>query len=215
MRPSAEQSHLRYPLTRLLGHGGNVRVLRVLLSYGAPMSVSQLAAETGLTPQGVRLVLDGLVAQQLVAVHGQGRTRMYAIATEHPFHDSLKHLFAAEKSRWDTVMQQLRRALAADRRVTAAWLYGSVARGTDGPASDIDVAISVDRNPAQVASALRDSLRPLEDRMRVSVSVVALSEAALRTRAGRWRAELLRDARPLKGAPLDRHSAQRRGTRAG
>jgi uncharacterized protein len=43
-----------------------------------------------------------------------------------------------------TLTDQLRAALARDDRVLAAYLFGSHARGTAGPHSDIDVAVLVD-----------------------------------------------------------------------
>jgi predicted nucleotidyltransferase len=79
--------------------------------------------------------------------------------------------------------------------------YGSVARGEDGPASDIDLALVVQGVPGEVAEAVRDRLRPLEDELRVTFSVVALSRADVRERTGNdtwWRA-LARDAKVLKG----------------
>lgn len=37
MRTSAAHSHLRLPLTRMLDNGGNVRVLRALMTRGSPL----------------------------------------------------------------------------------------------------------------------------------------------------------------------------------
>lgn len=39
------------------------------------------------------------------------------------------------------IIEALRERLAAEAAIVSAWLFGSVARGTDGPGSDIDVAI--------------------------------------------------------------------------
>jgi predicted ArsR family transcriptional regulator len=64
--PSQTQSHLRHPLTALLGSVGHVRVLRALASDRVPQSAPQLAAAAGLTPQGTRGVLDVLARQRLV-----------------------------------------------------------------------------------------------------------------------------------------------------
>lgn len=201
MRRSSAQSHLRYPLTRLLGNGGNVRVLRALSEYGAPLSAVQLAREAGLTPQGVRHVLDGLVGQGVVSVLGQGRSRLYAIESAHSLAPVLKALFAEERTRWEGLLKRVREGLSALEQVTAAWLYGSVARGEDDPASDIDLALVVQGEPGEVAEAVRERLRALEDELRVTFSVVTLSRADVLGRAEKepWWRELARDAKVLKG----------------
>jgi len=42
---------------------------------------------------------------------------------------------------------KLSRLLDADPRVEAAWLFGSVARGDDGPTSDLDVGVLLGEAP--------------------------------------------------------------------
>ena len=212
MRRSRPQSHLRYPLTRLLGHGGNVRVLRALSAYAAPLSAAQLARDAGLTPQGVRLVLDELVGQGAVAALGQGRSRLYSIDSAHPLAPVLKALFAAEHGRWEGLLARLREGLNAFEQVDAAWLYGSVARGADGPASDVDLALVVHGAAGEAAEAVRERLRPLEDELRVAFSVVALSHADVLERATNdpWWSELERDAKVLKGGTPESVAARLR-----
>lgn len=64
--PSQTQSHLRHPLTALLGSVGHVRVLRTLATDRVPQSAAQLALAAGRTPQGTRGVLHVLDRQRLV-----------------------------------------------------------------------------------------------------------------------------------------------------
>ena len=118
------QSHLRFPLTRLLGSNGNIRVLRALLAYGAPLSTVQLARDTGLTRQGVLLVVEGLVGQGLVTVFGQPRSQLFSVVQEHPFAAALKAIFEQERNLWDALQQTLRDSLQAHPAVRSAWLYG-------------------------------------------------------------------------------------------
>ena len=114
---SQTQSHLRYPLTSILGSAGNVRILRALAARSAPQSAPQLAGAVGLTPQGARLVLDALARQRLVIIHGSGRTQLYALNTAHPFAGALSALFQAEQRRWDAILESIREVLARhDRR---------------------------------------------------------------------------------------------------
>jgi predicted nucleotidyltransferase len=176
-------------------------VLRALAAFATPLGAPQLARDAGLTPQGVRLVLDELVGQGVVSAFGQGRTRLYALDAAHPLVPGLKALFAAERARWERLLARLRELLGAAEDVEAAWLYGSVARGEDGPASDIDLALVARGAPGEAAEAVRERLRPLEDELRVTFSVVGLSPADVLERAAQdpWWSEVVRDARVLKG----------------
>lgn len=199
-----EQSYLRYPLTRLLGNGGNIRVLRVLAAFGAPLSAAQLARDSGLTPQGTRFVLEGLSAQGVVTVLGMSRSQVFALNPRHPFADSLKDMFSKESERWDVINRGLREVLRSQRGVRSAWLYGSVARGEDEPGSDIDVACVTEGESPDVVLAVRETLHTLEERFEVRISAVALTPTDV-TRmipdAGWW-AEVSQ-AKVLKGvAPM-------------
>lgn len=209
--PSQTQSHLRHPLTTLLGSAGHVRVLRVLATDRAPQSAPQLAATAGLTPQGTRGVLEAMTRQRLVKAHGSGRMQLYELNTGHPLAPSLAALFQAEQQRWDGLMGSIRDVLERHGAVTAAWLYGSVARGEDAPDSDMDIALVV-RSQA-VADQVREAFMPLEDAQQIRISLTALTtkDLAALPDDDPWWANVVRDGRVLKGAAPDQ--ARRRLTR--
>ena len=196
--PSGTQSHLRFPLTRLFGSPGNVRVLRAL-SDGLPWSVTQITKSAGLSPQGARLVLEVLVTQGVVAAKGSARTKLFELASGHTFHQPILDLFKAEYTAWESLVARLQGQLAGMAGVHAAWLYGSVARGEDTPASDIDLALLV--ATPQVADEIRNELMTLEDASNVHVSIAALTAEELNALhdGDKWWTEVVRDARVLKG----------------
>jgi hypothetical protein len=77
--------------------------------------------------------------------------------------------------------------------VVAVYLFGSVARGTAGPGSDVDVAVLFARNPPALLAGPRFTLEgDLERALGRSVDLVVLNDAPvdLRTR-------VLRDGRLL------------------
>ena len=197
-KPSGQQSHIRYPLTRLFGSPGNVRVLRVLAD-GLASSATQIASAAGLTPQGARLVLDVLAAQGIVAIKGSARTQLFELAAVHPFRHPIFELFKAERAVWEDLVARLRERLKKRVGVQAAWLYGSVARGEDTPASDVDVALLV--SSPDVGDKVRVDLMLVEDELSVRVSVTALTsrELAALQDGDKWWSEVVRDARALKG----------------
>jgi predicted nucleotidyltransferase len=196
--PSTRQSHRRFPLTRLLGDTGNLRVLRALVTYDGPQSSAQLAQESGLTLAGARKVLENLIAQGVVQVLGGGRTRLYQGAISHPLLAELKSVFAHEQTQWQGFLSRLRELFRSDAGVQAAWLYGSVARGEDTPDSDVDIAVLVKTEAA--GKRMRQALRDLEPSPHAHLSVITITVDSLPTVKRRaWWSAVLREARTLKG----------------
>ncbi len=214
--PQLHQSHVRFPLSALLGNSGHVRILRALLSYDGPLSTAQLAHQTGLSREAVRLVLDRLVAQGAVKALGTPRSRLFAAVETGPFVSALKPLFASERAQWEALCASLRDILDALPEVRSAWLYGSVARREDTPESDLDLAAVLSNRGAE--TRLRDELEMLGERFGVLVSLVALTAEDIRSRPGQdpWWTGLERDAQILKGlSPVQeraRANERRRGS---
>lgn len=210
MRTSARQSHLRFPLTRLLASAGHVRVLRALLAYGAPLSVAQLAADSRLTTRGTRFVLDSLVSQGMVSVLGQPRSQLYTVAARHPLAAALKALFDQEGALWVALQDALREGLASQKDIRSAWLYGSVARGEDEPRSDVDVVLVLNDGSLEAAHRVRDAVQALGDRLNVHFSAVVLTSAELAhlPEDDPWWSNVRRDAKVLKGGSPGHQPAQ-------
>ncbi|MDP1692062.1 MAG: nucleotidyltransferase domain-containing protein [Burkholderiaceae bacterium] len=197
-------------MNRLLGNGGHIRVLRALMAYGAPLGAAQLAADAGLTPQGTRLVLNSLVSQGLISVLGQPRSQVFSLQAQHPLAAALTTLFEQERARWQGLQEALRDGLATQRDVRSAWLYGSVARGEDGPSSDVDIVLVVSREEPGVTDGVREAIQALGDQLQVHFSVVLLTPAdvAKLAPADRWWTEVKRDAKVLKGVSPDQEAAR-------
>jgi len=184
-----------------------VRVLRAMLLYGAPLSASQLAQDTGLTPQGVRLTLSSLAGQQIVTLLGSPRSQLFEINARHPLAPALKSLFNEERCHWELIMQTLQTIFREFGNVEAAWYYGSVARAEDGTASDLDIAIVVaDGSVDDTVDAVRLALQQLEDSSALGCSVVgvALDDVPALARDNAWWKEVSRDAKVIKGLPPER-----------
>lgn len=201
MAKTLSQSHLRFPLDGILGNTGNVRVLRALWTHGGALSATQLANETRMTPQGVRLVLDALQAYDVIEVLGQDRSQLYQRRTEHPWAGPLQALFWTEREQWDNLLTTVRQALEGNDAVVAAWLYGSVARGEDRPRSDVDFAVLL--KSAAAESKVRDAFELIQHKLYARFSVVCVTEAELK--AGKvgtdWWGNVLREGMQLKGRP--------------
>ena len=112
----------------------------------------------------------------------------------------------------DALMSSIRDVLDRHGAVSAAWLYGSVARGEDAPESDVDIALVV-RSQA-VADQVREALMPLEDAQQIRISLTALTarDLAALPDDDPWWVNVVREGRVLKGAAPDQ--ARRRLARA-
>lgn len=81
----------------------------------------------------------------------------------------------------EAVESQLRQFLAANagrEGIAAAYLFGSVARGTAGPASDVDVGILYSEEPPRTLKGLGFDLEwELEKLLKLPIQVVVLNRA--------------------------------------
>lgn len=81
----------------------------------------------------------------------------------------------------EAIETRLRQFFAADRggpEIAAAYLFGSVARGTSQPGSDVDVGILYSEEPPRTLSGLGLDLEgDLEKLLRLPVQVVVLNRA--------------------------------------
>lgn len=68
--------------------------------------------------------------------------------------------------------------LRGDPRVVAAWLFGSRARGTPRPDSDVDVAVLLDRAPAGFLDHPWELEARLAERVGLRVQLVVVNRAA-------------------------------------
>ncbi len=178
MKP-APQSHFRYPLTRLLGTEAGVRVLRELALHGGELTTTLLAQRTGITDQSVRNTLATLSGARLLRRYGHGRAAAYQLDPSHPVSRMLIALYQAESQRISAIYASVREAAERlEPRPVAVWMYGSVARHEDGPASDLDLLLIVDdaHLTEQLADAFRRELEAVEDEHRLTISVVPVNK---------------------------------------
>lgn len=207
--PTTPQSVFRYPLTIALSSEAAVRLLRELAQHGGALSPRALADRTGLTIQGVRRALHRLAVVGVVDALGGGDRRLFRLAPIHPLRTALEALFAAEARRVDAVLAAVRQAARqVNPPPVAVWLYGSVARGEDTAASDVDIAVVVDAPEDGVERAvetMRTALAPVEDAERVALALVGVSlvDVARLAAGDAWWVTMAAHAVPLVGPSPD------------
>ena len=153
MQASVPQNDSRHPLTRLLGNGGNIRVLRALAADDLPLSVTQLAERCGLTPQGTRLALEPAAGDDA----GDGRSlSVWLVQAESPVEPLVaacqERYAALEHSAWTACA--FRGLSLADLQALSAdplWWRANTAQARVLKGLDPSVLVLRSRKPAQAA----------------------------------------------------------------
>jgi len=118
----------------------------------------QVVRETGLSPGGVHRELAQLVEADLVTRTQQGRQVYFQANPASPIFAELKSLLVKTAGVADVLRETLA-PLAAS--ISIAFVYGSVARGEERRASDVDLLVIGDASFAAVTQALAPAQRRL------------------------------------------------------
>lgn len=203
--PVRRQSALRTPLNTVFGTEGGVRVLRALTSASSPMTVGALAERARLDRVATRRTLHTLVDNGIVELRGEGRVPQYVLRATHPLLPAISALFDAERRRADELLEGIR-AVVGGLAVppVAIWIEGPVAAETDKPGDPVVVRV-VDsaRTLSDAVDYFRRALRPLEEKLDVTIEVTGATPADLTSRRAadsEWE-ERLRTARSVAGLP--------------
>ncbi len=140
---------------------------------------SELARELGVSPSSLQRPLAGLVRTGVVVANPDGNRVYYAVETTHPILPELKGLVAKTSG----VVGVLRDALSATKsKVRLVLVYGSVAAGTEGASSDIDLLVVGNARLTDLAAPLRRAADKLG--REVNTSVYRVDEFASKLEAG-------------------------------
>lgn len=180
-------SLLSTPLDDLVGTRSRVAVLRTLARAPESLSGREIARRGRISPQSAldairALTALGVVEERILTTSQSFYSLNRATLIYRGLIDSLVE---AERSWTSTLLEALRGyveqvAAHGEGRVLWAGLFGSVARGTDTPDSDIDIAIVA--RSIEEADALRDASASIVDNAsgsigrRVSVIVLSLGQ---------------------------------------
>jgi hypothetical protein len=203
MRPiTKRQSALQAPLNDILGTEANVRLLRVLSGTEEPLSPSRLAEQTMLALSGIAKAVSTLEETGIVEYVGAGSRRPIRLRAKHPLADAIRALFRAERSRFDTIVDELKRAA---HRISplpqSVWIHGPVARGEDRLSDPLIIGLLTGaRELDQAISSWEALLEDLERDQDVSLDVRGRTAADLLAGTDEER-EALRHVLPILGPP--------------
>ncbi len=128
----------------ILGSKAKISVVRTLFKY-APKAFTgrELAESAGITHTGVRRALRELQASNLIKLEYHGRSNIITVNTDSYVYNALQTMFGVEAEAFkNNFVQELKREIPQE--IGSCAIFGSVARGTEKPDSDVDVLFVTD-----------------------------------------------------------------------
>lgn len=114
--------------------------------------LSELAQFVGTSPSSLQRELKALVDGAILETRREGTRAYFKANTQSPVFHELRGLIDKTAGVVPTLREVLR---PLDRRIACAFVYGSVARGDEHAASDIDLMVVGDVGLADLTPALR------------------------------------------------------------
>lgn len=150
--------------------------MRAILSqvYGRPdrrFYVRELARAAGTPPSSLQRDLAVLTRAGIIERYEDGRQVYYQANPNSPIFSELKGIVTKTFGVADLVRDVLR---PHEKHVRAAFIYGSVAKGTEAPGSDVDLFVVGDLPPSELSIDLDKIMHDL--RRRVSLTSYSVEE---------------------------------------
>jgi len=150
--------------------GKSMRAILALL-YGRPEQrfyLREIARAASTQPSSLQRDLAALTAAGVIERHENGRQVYYQANPACPIFTELKAIVTKTFGVADFVRDLLR---PHEKRIRAAFIYGSVAKGTEAPGSDIDIMVIGDEPP----SGFAEELQKIHDQLNRKYSLNAWS----------------------------------------
>lgn len=140
------------PYDTLLNNTHKIRLLRFFCRKGGEWVGRRVAAKLAMNPVTAHKALRELHQATVLEFRKVGSNFLYSLRDEHYLvREVLRPLFDREAKARERLLATLKNGLPAQLQphVVTAAIYGSIARGQERPASDIDLLVLVDSSPAK------------------------------------------------------------------
>jgi len=197
---------LRRPLDAVFAAPSHLALVRVLSESPHGASGRELARRAGLSHQAASNALARLEGLGIVRRVGRGRVFLYSLNRQHALYVRLiRPLLDAERGVFRTILQTVEDAVGP--HCLSATIFGSVARGTEGPASDLDLLIVLrpDRGRSELTRAVSGMATAMSRTwgIRLNPILFTATQARQHLRNGHpLFTAAARDGIPLAGRPL-------------
>lgn len=184
----------------------HLALLRVLSETPQGASGRELARLAGLSHQASNDALARLEALGLVRRVGRGRTFLYTLNIEHAlFTRLLRPLLEGERGVFQEIIKSIEKAVAP--HCLSATIFGSVARGSEGPASDFDLLVVLRQGQRRdrVSRVLSDLASKLSRTWGIRLNPITFTATQVHRHleeGNPFFSAAVRDGIPLTGRPL-------------
>ena len=162
-------------LGELLTSVTRARLLTLFLTHPSEeYYLRELARRTGQSLRAVQHELPRLERLEIVLVRRRGRQKFYRANEQHPLFPELKRVVYKTAALGDV----LKDAIASIEGIDAAFIFGSVAKGSERRGSDVDLMIIGDLD----SDALHRAIRKAEKQLGREVSLATMSPDEWRDR---------------------------------
>lgn len=164
-------------LTELLGSRVKAEVLRLLFGLSRrELHVREIARRAGLSDATVRQELKRLAHLELVEVRRSGNRAYYSANSDHPLHPDLRNLVLKTSGLVDVLREAL-----THPDIQVAFVFGSLAEGSEGAESDVDLMVVGKIRLRELSALLPKAIDVLE--REINPHILSAAEFAKRKRA--------------------------------
>jgi uncharacterized protein len=141
-------------LAELLSSNVKAEVFRLLFGLaGGPLHLREIERRSGLAVATVQQELNRLTRLGIVEVRPDGNRTYYTAREDHPLYPEIRGLVLKTTGLADV----LRRALGKDKRISVAFIFGSIAQAREQAHSDVDLLVVGDVGLRDVTNLLDDA----------------------------------------------------------
>lgn len=125
-------------LADILSSRVKAEVFRLLFGWQRiPLHLREIERQSGLAVSTVRQELERLAELGLIEKKADGNRRVYNANPHHPLYPDIRNIVLKTSG----LANALQRALRPDSGIRLAFVFGSIARGEEQPASDVDLIV--------------------------------------------------------------------------
>jgi predicted nucleotidyltransferase len=137
-RTNVWYNHTMSALADILSSRVKAEVFRLLFGLeGKPLHLREIERQSGLAVSTVRQELGQLTTLGLVEKKVDGNRRLYTANRHHPLYPDIRNIVLKTSG----LAEILRAALEAEPSIRLAFVFGSLARGEEQAASDLDLMV--------------------------------------------------------------------------
>jgi len=164
-------------INRLVKHR---RVLEVLLARkGRRFTIRELSLEAGTPYSTTWRIARDLEALGAIVTERVGTSRVLTPNQQAPVVQELENLVSLELAPHRLAAKEFAELLRRVPEVRQAILFGSVARGSETTASDVDIAVVLRRKGESVVTRIYDIAESVQDRTRMKIVPLFVSKSDL------------------------------------